>query len=238
MAKKGQLKTYRAKRDFTRTPEPAGGEGRPAAKKKVSKISTKGGSQTAPTKRKAVSKKTVKKAVKEVKEVSRPEAVGRVFVVQKHDASHLHYDFRLEIEGVLKSWAVPKGPSMNTADKRLAVETEDHPLEYASFEGVIPEGEYGAGKVIVWDTGQYYNLKRYEDGSEVPMQKTYEYGRIEIWMEGEKLQGVFALVLTRLAGRQKQWMLIKMRDKLAHDKGNITEERPKSVKSGKRIEQL
>jgi DNA ligase D-like protein (predicted 3'-phosphoesterase) len=238
MAKKGQLKTYRAKRDFARTPEPAGGEGVSAVKKRSTKVSVKGGSQTAPTKRKAVSKKAVKKAVKAVKDVSRPEAAGRVFVVQKHDASHLHYDFRLEIAGVLKSWAVPKGPSMNPSDKRLAVETEDHPLEYASFEGIIPEGEYGAGTVIVWDTGQYYNLKLYEDGSEVPMEKTYDEGRIEIWMEGEKLRGGFALVLTRLAGRQKQWMLIKMRDKLAHDKGNITEEQPQSVKSGKRIEQL
>src|SRR3981081_1984306 len=106
---------------------------------------------------------------------------GRIFVVQKHDASHLHYDFRLAINGVLASWAVPKGPSMNPAEKHLAIRTEDHPLEYAEFEGVIPRGQYGAGTVMVWDRGTY------DPKNNIPPAKQLAQGKIDIELRGSKL---------------------------------------------------
>src|SRR3979409_33256 len=125
-----------------------------------------------------------------------PEPAGRVrqrsrsrmFVVQKHDASRLHYDFRLAVNGVLASWAVPKGPSMNPADKRLAVRTEDHPLEYAKFEGVIQPGQYGAGTVMVWDLGKYEPLENR------PLEEQLADGKIGIVLQGEKLRGGVTLV--------------------------------------------
>jgi DNA ligase D-like protein (predicted 3'-phosphoesterase) len=128
-----------------------------------------------------------------------------IFVIQKHDASHLHYDFRLEIDGVLTSWAIPKGPSPDPKDKRLAIQTEDHPLEYARFEGVIPPGSYGAGTVMVWDTGTYRNLKS------ISMQQCLENGRLEIWLDGTKLQGGYALIKTKLL-KESSWLLIKIKD--------------------------
>lgn len=124
------------------------------------------------------------------------------FVVHEHHARHFHFDFRLEMEGVLKSWAVPKGPSMNPKDKRLAIMVEDHSLEYGSFEGVIPEGRYGAGTVVIWDNGNYKLL----GGGIVA-------GRIEILLNGKKLKGVF--VLTRMKGKDKEWLLIKKGDEYA-----------------------
>ena len=163
---------------------------------------------------------------------------GRIFVIQKHDASHLHYDFRLEIDGVLMSWAVPKGPSMDPAQKRLAVLTEDHPLDYAKFEGTIPEDQYGGGTVMVWDTGKYYNLKLNKDGSEVPMSEAAETGHLEFWLEGKKLKGVFALVKTRMAGKQQQWLLIKMKDELVRPGSDILEEEPDSAKTGRTLEEI
>ncbi|KAF0143554.1 MAG: DNA ligase (ATP) [Nitrospirae bacterium] len=125
-----------------------------------------------------------------------------VFVVHEHHARHLHFDFRIEMEGVLKSWAVPKGPSMNPSDKRLAIMVEDHPLDYGSFEGVIPEGNYGAGTVVIWDRGTYNLLAG----------GIYK-GKIEIMLQGEKLKGVF--VLTRMKGKDKEWLLIKKNDEYA-----------------------
>src|SRR5438132_4733421 len=113
------------------------------------------------------------------------------FVIQKHDATSLHYDFRLEVDGVLKSWAVPKGPSTDPRDKRLAMPTEDHPLEYADFEGVIPEGEYGAGPVIVWDAGTYRNLTE-RDGREIPMAEGLRRGHVKVWLDGRKLRGAYS----------------------------------------------
>jgi len=128
------------------------------------------------------------------------------FVVHEHHASRLHYDLRLEMNGVLKSWAVPKGPSMNPAEKRLAVMVDDHDLSYASFEGTIPEGEYGAGEVFIWDSGVYEMLSP-KSGSGA--------GRLEIIFKGKKLKGMFALV--RMSGKDKEWLLIKKKDEYADD---------------------
>jgi bifunctional non-homologous end joining protein LigD len=142
-----------------------------------------------------------------------------IFVVQKHQARRLHYDFRLEIDGVLASWAVPKGPSMNPADKRLAVMTEDHPLEYAGFEGIIPIGQYGAGTVMVWDKGWY------EPASGLPVDRQLAQGKIDVVLHGRKLRGGFTLIrtATRSSGRSqtKNWLLVKHRDEYADSSWSI-----------------
>ncbi|TPJ31896.1 DNA ligase D [Mesorhizobium sp. B2-8-3] len=183
------LKPYRAKREFSRTPEPAG--------------SLAGGE-------------------------------GNRFVVHKHHATADHYDLRLEVGGVLKSWAVPRGPSLNPADKRLAVETEDHPIEYIDFEGVIPEGEYGGGPMIVWDTGTWAPMEDVE--------RSLKTGAFKFRLAGEKLNGGW--MLTRLKPKpgedenKKNWLLFKERDLAADPKLDILEARPESVKSGRRIEEL
>lgn len=159
------------------------------------------------------------------------------FVVQKHDASRLHYDFRLELKGVLKSWAVPKGPSLNPAEKRLAMLVEDHPFDYKNFEGNIPEGNYGAGTVIIWDEGTYEPVEDVGEKSsqEKYLLKAFEKGSMKIRMHGKKLKGEFALVHTRGRG-DNSWLLIKHRDKYATEK-DITEKN-KSVVSGKTIEAM
>ena len=123
------------------------------------------------------------------------------FVVQEHHASHLHWDFRLEVAGVFKSWAVPKGPSMNPADKRLAIQVADHALEYGSFEGIIPEGEYGAGRVIIWDSGIYEPLAGMEEG--------LAKGRLSFVLSGRRLQGEFSLIRLKRATTGREWLLIK-----------------------------
>lgn len=136
-----------------------------------------------------------------------------VFVVQKHQASHLHFDFRLEADGVLKSWAVPKGPSMNPKDKRLAVQVEDHPLDYADFEGVIPEGNYGAGTVEIWDSGTYAYKGKFPDVDEA-----IKEGVIELELDGQKLKGLFDLVRTDMDDKKNNWLLMKKNDSFAvHD---------------------
>lgn len=126
----------------------------------------------------------------------RPAGEEPLFVIQKHDASRLHYDFRLEMAGEFKSWAMPKGPPTDPSQRRLAVPTEDHPLEYADFEGVIPEGEYGAGTIIVWETGTYRNLRADKEHESLSMAETYEDGQIEVWLEGKKLSGGYVLIHT------------------------------------------
>lgn len=182
------LATYRAKRDFKKTPEPKGA----AAKRQ-----------------------------------------GWRYVVQKHDASRLHYDFRLELDGVLKSWAVPKGPSLDRADKRLAMQVEDHPIQYALFEGVIPEGEYGGGTVMVWDRGRW-----------IPEEDPHEglrSGKLKFRLEGEKLRGSWALV--RRGGRSNRgenaWLLIKHRDERS-SQGDppIVDSQPLSVASGRDLDAI
>jgi DNA ligase D-like protein (predicted 3'-phosphoesterase) len=157
------------------------------------------------------------------------------FVVHKHDATTLHYDFRLEAAGVLKSWAVPKGPSTNPKDKRLAMPTEDHPLDYFDFEGLIPEGQYGAGPVIVWDTGSYRSLTE-EDGRPVPVERAVTDGHVAVWLEGRKLTGGYAL--TRIGkGRRERWLLVKMADEQADARRKPVKTQPESVLSGRTIEE-
>lgn len=137
-----------------------------------------------------------------------------IFVIQKHDASHVHYDVRLQIGDVLVSWAVPKGPSLNPKIKRLAVQTEDHPLDYAYFEGVIPEG-YGAGTVMVWDIGTYSNIKTDS------MEQCLREGKIEIDLKGKKLSGSYALIRTHYGdGDKKNWLLFKLDDEYADARKN------------------
>jgi bifunctional non-homologous end joining protein LigD len=184
-----KLAAYRAKRDFTKTSEPAG------------KI---------------------------------PRRRGASFVVQKHDASRLHYDFRLELDGVLKSWAVAKGPSLVKGEKRLAVHVEDHPLDYGDFEGTIPEGQYGGGTVMLWDRGTWEPEGDPHEG--------YEKGRLTFRLEGEKLNGTWHLVrmAKRPRERQESWLLIKADDADARseDDPDILDEAPLSVKSGRSLEEI
>lgn len=136
------------------------------------------------------------------------------FVVQEHHARNLHYDFRLEMEGVLKSWAIPKGPSLNPADKRLAVMVDDHALEYFNFEGIIPEGQYGSGAVVIWDSGTYRLLE-----NDKPMQ-ALAAGKIVMELHGNILKGGFTLV--KMKGRgEKNWLLIKKKDGYSQSKWRI-----------------
>ncbi len=150
-----------------------------------------------------------------------------IFVVQKHEASRLHYDFRLEVDGVLVSWAVPKGPSMATSERRLAIRTEDHPIEYAGFEGIIPEGHYGAGVVMVWDTGTYR-----VDG-EGSAARQLSDGELKFTLNGQKLHGAFVLV--RASGQR--WFLIKRRDEYAMPSYTINGD-ARSAKTGRTMEQI
>lgn len=160
-----------------------------------------------------------------------------IFVIQKHDASNLHYDFRIEVDGVLKSWAVPKGPSTDQSVKRMAIPTEDHPLGYADFEGVIPEDEYGAGTVMVWDRGTYRNLKEDDEQEPPSLSEQIEDGHVTIWLEGEKLKGGYALIRTG-DGEDARWLLIKMDDDEADARRNPTSTEKDSVKSGRSLEEI
>src|ERR1700729_4127049 len=163
---------------------------------------------------------------------------GHRFVVQKHDATRLHYDFRLEMDGVLKSWAIPKGPSLNPADKRLAMQVEDHPFDYKDFEGIIPAGNYGAGTVMVWDEGTYEPLGETKDtkaAREKTLLKELRDGSLKFPLNGKKLKGEFALVRTRGRG-ENSWLLIKHRDRYASE-APVTD-KDKSVISKKTLEQI
>lgn len=160
------------------------------------------------------------------------------FVVQQHDATSMHYDFRLEAGGVLKSWAVPKGPPLEAGEKRLAMPTEDHPLDYEGFEGVIPEGEYGAGPVIVWDTGIYENRTRDSSGRQVDVAEAVERGHVKVALNGRKLRGGYSLNRMGGSGRER-WLLVKLAGEPPPG-GRAPAPRPlaESVKSGRTIEQL
>lgn len=147
----------------------------------------------------------------EPKPKKRLKSSDKIFVVHKHDASHLHYDVRLEIGGVLASWAVPKGPPKTMSEKRLAIQTEDHPYEYAQFEGEIPEGNYGAGTVEIWDSGTYENIKHDTQGKLIPMSTCVAKGSIEIYFHGKRLNGPYALIRTHLRDNKTQWLMIKMK---------------------------
>jgi bifunctional non-homologous end joining protein LigD len=155
------------------------------------------------------------------------------FVIQKHAATRLHYDFRLELEGVLKSWAVPKGPSLDPSEKRLAVEVEDHPIEYGGFEGTIPKGQYGGGTVLLWDRGTWTPT-----GDPVAGLRK---GHLAFELHGKKLAGGFHLVRLRDSdGEKKNWLLMKQKDAhaISESRGGVVEKRPESVKSGRTLEEI
>lgn len=163
---------------------------------------------------------------------------GSIFVIQKHDASTLHYDFRLEMDGVLKSWAVPKGPSTDPSEKRLAIPTPDHDIDHADFEGVIPDGKAGAGPVLIWDRGRYENLAEDDEGNGVPsMHEAFDQGRIRVRLNGKKLRGGYALQRTG-NGDPPNWLLVKMDDEAADARRNPVSTEPESVVSGRTIEQI
>jgi bifunctional non-homologous end joining protein LigD len=187
-ASEDPLATYKAKRDFAKTPEPGAKRGR-------------------------------KK--------------GNSFVIQKHAARRTHFDFRLEHDGVLKSWAVTRGPSLDPAQKRLAVRTEDHPLEYGGFEGVIPKGEYGGGPVMIWDEGTWEPIGDPDEG--------LKKGDLKFRLHGHRLNGDYVLVRmkkNRTGGKRENWLLIKKRDDYASDGEEPTEDYDTSVKTGRTMEEI
>ena len=160
-----------------------------------------------------------------------------VFVIQQHDARRMHFDFRLEVDGVLASWAVPKGPSTDPREKRLAVRTEDHPIEYAFFEGRIPEGEYGAGTVIVWDAGEYENMSE-KDGKKLSMSEALQAGHAKVRLFGKKLRGGYALIHTKMRGEDKNWLLVKEDDEEADARRKPVATEPRSVLSNKTVKEM
>lgn len=167
-------------------------------------------------------------------------AASARFVVQLHDASTLHFDFRLEAEGVLKSWAVRKGPSADPSDKRLAMPTEDHPLDYRDFEGVVPPGQYGSGTVIVWDQGTYTNMSEH-DGEPVPVTEALAEGHMSFALHGKKLHGAYALTRFR-EGEDEAWLLVKRADRRRHSRrGHRPDPAPsrlRSVLTGRTLKQV
>ena len=154
------------------------------------------------------------------------------FVVQRHDATNLHFDFRLEIDGALVSWAVPKGPSLNPSDKRLAHRVEDHQLDYIDFEGRLGKG-YGAGTVVVWDIGPFENITRNKGGEPVSAADALEAGHLKVVLHGHKLTGAFALTHTRMGGDEANWLLVKVDDEGADRRRNPTSTQNESVLSGR-----
>jgi bifunctional non-homologous end joining protein LigD len=163
---------------------------------------------------------------------------GSSFVIQKHAASRMHYDFRLELDGVLKSWAVAKGPSLVPGEKRLAVHVEDHPLGYGGFEGTIPQGEYGGGTVMLWDRGTYSYGGGDPDADPIEaLRRGYAKGDFKFVLHGERLRGSWVLVRMRRPGKP-QWLLIKHRDEFAVEGSDVTAEYQTSVATGRTMEQI
>lgn len=160
-----------------------------------------------------------------------------IFVIQKHDATTLHYDFRLSIDGVLKSWAVPKGLSTRAGEKHLAIRTEDHPIDYADFEGLIPEGEYGGGTVMVWDTGEVEPIVQGED-DEQAMAEGLENGAFKFYLKGKKLQGGYALVRMNKKAKQEQWLIFKLADEHADARRHPVRTEPNSVLTGRSMQDI
>ncbi len=175
---------------------------------------------------------------------SRSKSTGELhFVIQKHDASRLHYDLRLEIDGVMKSWAVPKGPSADPSVKRLAMQVEDHPVEYNSFEGTIPAGEYGGGTVMLWDNGTYEIENAIVDDQNEAAHDEYERGELKINFHGKRIKGSYALVRTKGMGgssAKPSWLLIKHRDDQAHPESDsaLTDKYVKSVTTNRTMDQI
>jgi bifunctional non-homologous end joining protein LigD len=161
------------------------------------------------------------------------------YVIQKHAASHLHYDVRLELDGVMKSWAVPKGPSLDPSVKRLAMQVEDHPIEYNQFEGIIPKGEYGGGTVMIWDRGSYSYGGDDEGDPVAALRRGYERGELKFVLDGERLTGSWVLVRTRRGDpRRAQWLLIKHRDEAAEPGSEVVEEYLTSAATGRTMEEI
>jgi DNA ligase D-like protein (predicted 3'-phosphoesterase) len=211
VARKEPLKRYRRKRDFERTPEPSGKAKRAARGKGKAKGRTKTARE--------------------------PRRKHPRFAIQKHGARSLHYDLRLEVGDALASWAVPKGPSTDPADKRLAMRTEEHPLEYLEFEGVIPKGEYGAGPMIVWDRGVFANVTE-KKGRSIGLAEGIEHGHIHIVLAGEKLRGGYALNRVSRENERERWILVKTKDEEADSERDPVGSEPRSVISGKTLEEL
>jgi bifunctional non-homologous end joining protein LigD len=160
------------------------------------------------------------------------------FVIQKHAASHLHFDLRLELDGVMKSWAVPKGPSLDPTVKRLAMEVEDHPIDYNKFEGTIPQGEYGGGTVMLWDRGTYRYGGDHPDTLE-GLRRGYAKGDFKFVLEGKRLRGSWVLVRTRRGDpKRAQWLLIKHRDEHAREDYDVVAEETTSVATARTMEEI
>src|SRR3981189_1671375 len=213
-----KLEEYQRKRRFDRTPEPSGTP-EPVAGKDQNEPSP------------AAKRTRLPKPKLPHLEVRPGQEHGDTFVVQKHRATRLPYDFRLAIDGTLKSWAVPKGPSQSHADKRLAVQTEDHPLDYANFEGKIPEGNYGAGTVMVWDRGIFH-----VEGN-LDALKQLEKGEIKFSLNGEKLRGSFVLVKLKQSEKGDEWLMIKHKDAAEDSSWNIDEHDGSAV-TGRTLEEI
>ena len=159
------------------------------------------------------------------------------YVIQKHAASRLHFDLRLELDGVMKSWAVPKGPSLDPTVKRLAMQVEDHPIEYNKFEGTIPEGEYGGGTVMLWDRGTY-TAPGDDPDPEATLRRGYEKGDFKFELHGKRLHGSWVLVRIRRDEERRQWLLIKHRDEFAEEGADIVAEEQASVATGRSMEEI
>lgn len=211
-----RLEEYRRKRDFSATSEPAGGEAEEDGEEGFGRPA----------------------AAAVVSDPLEGVETG-AFCVQLHDATRLHYDVRIEVGGVLRSWAVPKGPSYNPADKRLAVPTEDHPIEYQHYEGIIPKGAYGGGPSLLWDQGSFVNISHDSRGRVVTLARAFEKGHVSVWFRGTKLEGGWTF--TRIEDRNKggyTWLMVKRSDATANPERDIVTEMPQSVRSGLTVDEL